>query len=197
MAAISGQFDLSSIIVSVQIWTVFACILAPSSASLNLYWTFHGPHRSTESSSQGLITLSSRSGSFPSFTTFVGFISLYVSHVPVISLQRLSIPGHVKLARTLSSSLLAPGFLSASWYHSRIFFVVTTEVKFYFVRPVLFLSRVVFFRNLRSCNFYKLKASLGTAFFSQVVGQLGFSRNISVMTNVIAPVIFRCSSLLK
>ena len=44
---------------------------------------------------------------------------------------------------------------------------------------------------------YKLKASLGTAFFSQVVGQLGFSRNISVMTNVIAPVIFRCSSLLK
>ena len=122
IAAISAQLDPSSIIVSAQICTVFVWILTPSSASSNSHLIFYGPHRSTESNSQGLITLSSRSGSLQSLTTFVSFISLHVSYVPVISFQRLPMPVHVKLSRTLSSSLLAPGYWSVSWYHSRSIF---------------------------------------------------------------------------
>ena len=92
----------------------FFWILARSSAPSTSHLIFHGPHKSTESSSQGLITLSSRSRSLPSLTTLVSFISLHVSHVPVIYLQRMPMPGHVKFARTLSSSLLAPGCWSVS-----------------------------------------------------------------------------------
>ena len=106
IATISGQLDPSSIIVTAQILTVFVCVATPSSAS-------------TESNSQGLITLTSLSGIFPSFTTFVSFISELISHLPVISLQRFPIPGHVKLALTLSSSLLESGCWRVPWYHSR------------------------------------------------------------------------------
>ena len=119
IAAISGQLEPSSIILSAQIRTVFFCTLTPSSASSNFHLTFHGPQRSIESNSKGLITLSSRSGSLPSFTTFVSFISLLVLHVPVISLQKMPMLGHVNFSQTLSSSLLDPGCWRVSWYHSR------------------------------------------------------------------------------
>ena len=118
IAAISGQLEPSSIIVKAQICTVFVCCCTPSSDFSNSYFIFHGPHKSTESSSQGLIILSSRSGSLPSLTTFVFCISLHVLHVAVISLQRMNRSGHVKFARTLSSNLLTPGCYRVSCYHS-------------------------------------------------------------------------------
>ena len=109
IAAISSQLEPSSIIVRVHICTVFVCFYTPSSASSNAHFILHGPHKSTKSSSQGLIILLSRSGSLSSLTTLVSFISLHVSQVAVSSLQRMVIPCHMKLDRTLSSSLLAPG----------------------------------------------------------------------------------------
>ena len=118
ITAISGQLDPSSIIVKVQICTVFVCIATSGSTSSNSHLILQVPHRSTDSSSQGLMILSSLNGSSPSLTTLVNFISLHVLHVAVTSLHNVDRPGHVKLALTLSSNLLDPGCCKVPWYHS-------------------------------------------------------------------------------
>ena len=107
IAVISGQLEPSSIIVRSHIYTVFVHYCTPSSASSNSHLIFHGPHKSTQSSSQDLIILQFRSGSLPSLMTLVNLISLHVLHVAV-NLD------HVNFARELSFSLLAPGCFRVS-----------------------------------------------------------------------------------
>ena len=110
IANISSQLDAWSIIVTTLIYTVFIYIETSGSTSSKSHFIFQEPYRSTNSSSQDLMILSSLNGRFLSLTTLVDFIiSLHVLHVAVISLHKGDIPRHVMLALTFSSDLLYPG----------------------------------------------------------------------------------------